>query len=167
MVCLVLKNKHWTQTWERDFWPSTCHLQASWVYLTSVFCDLSSEQAGKVIALALDVRLLVRLSANPTAYTGDPELEQFPEFGCFFFVCFLFICFVFAICESVWPEYYKTTHIVSNSFSILMFLLFSHSVMSNSLLPHGLQHASLPWPLLIPRACSSSWPLSWWWNPAI
>ena len=43
-----------------------------------MFCDLSSEQAGKVIALALDVRLLVRLSANPTAYTGGPELEKFP-----------------------------------------------------------------------------------------
>ena len=42
-----------------------------------MFCDLSSEQAGKVIAVALDVRLLVRLSANPTAYTGDPELKQF------------------------------------------------------------------------------------------
>ena len=32
----------------------------------------------KVVALALDVRLLVRLSANPTACAGDPELEQFP-----------------------------------------------------------------------------------------
>ena len=99
---------------------------------------------------------------------GRPWVREVsPEFGCFFFVCFLFICFVFAICESVWPEYYKTTHIVSNSFSILMFLLFSHSVMSNSLLPHGLQHASLPWPLLIPRICSNSCPLSWWCHPTI
>ena len=89
------------------------------------------------------------------------------EFSCFFFLCFLFICFVFEICESVWSEYYKTTHIVSNSFSILMFLLFSHSVMSNSLLPHGLQHIKLPWTLLTPRVCSNSCPLSPWCHPTI
>ena len=41
-------------------------------------------------------------------------------------------------------------------------LLFSHSVMSNSLWPHGLQHTRLPCPLLSPRACSNSCPLSWW-----
>ena len=33
---------------------------------------------------------------------------------------------------------------------------FSHSVMSNSLLPHELQHAKLPCPSPTPRACSNS-----------
>ena len=33
---------------------------------------------------------------------------------------------------------------------------FSHSVMSNSLRPHGLQHARLPCPSPTPRACSNS-----------
>ena len=37
---------------------------------------------------------------------------------------------------------------------------FSHSVMSDSLKPHGLQHARLPHPSPTPRACSSSCPLS-------
>ena len=43
----------------------------------------------------------------------------------------------------------------------------SHSVVSNSLRPHGLQHASLPclWP--IPRSCSNSCPLSQWCHPTI
>ena len=41
-------------------------------------------------------------------------------------------------------------------------LLFSCSVMSNSLWPHGLQQAWLPCPLPSPRACSNSWPLSQW-----
>ena len=44
---------------------------------------------------------------------------------------------------------------------------FSHSVMSDSLQPHGLQHASLPCPLLSPRICSNSCPLSWPWNHLI
>ena len=44
---------------------------------------------------------------------------------------------------------------------------FSRSVMSNSLWPHGLQHAGLPCPLLSPRVCSISCPLSQWGNPTI
>ena len=34
--------------------------------------------------------------------------------------------------------------------------------MSNSLQPHGLQHARLPHPPLSPRVCSDSFPLSQW-----
>ena len=41
-------------------------------------------------------------------------------------------------------------------------LLFSCSVMSDSLWPHGLQHAQLPCPSPSPGACSNSWPLSQW-----
>ena len=44
---------------------------------------------------------------------------------------------------------------------------FSHSVMSDSLRPHGLQHVRLPCPLPSPRACSNSEPLNWWWHPTI
>ena len=39
--------------------------------------------------------------------------------------------------------------------------------MSNSLQPHGLQHARLPCPSLYPRACSNSCPLSQWYHPII
>ena len=39
---------------------------------------------------------------------------------------------------------------------------FSHSVMSNSLWPHGLQHARLSCPSPIPRVYSNSCPLSGW-----
>ena len=39
--------------------------------------------------------------------------------------------------------------------------------MSDSLPPHGLQHARHPCPSPIPRACSNSGPLSQWWHPAI
>ena len=43
----------------------------------------------------------------------------------------------------------------------------SHSVMSDSLWPHGLQHARLPCPSPTPKACSNSCPLSWWCHPTI
>ena len=44
---------------------------------------------------------------------------------------------------------------------------FSRSVVSNSLQPHGLQHARIPCPSPTPRACSNSCLLSWWCHPAI
>ena len=46
-------------------------------------------------------------------------------------------------------------------------LLFSHSVVSDSLQPHGLQHPRLPCPSPSPWACSNSCPLSWWYHPTI
>ena len=48
---------------------------------------------------------------------------------------------------------------------LVLLLLFSHSVLSGSLQPHGLQHARLPCPSLSPRVCSNSCPLSLWYHP--
>ena len=42
---------------------------------------------------------------------------------------------------------------------------FSHSVLSDSLQPHGLQHARPPCPSPTPRVYSDSCPLSWWCHP--
>ena len=44
---------------------------------------------------------------------------------------------------------------------------FSHSVVSDSLRPHGLQHARLPCPSPIPGACSNSCPSNRWCHPTI
>ena len=45
---------------------------------------------------------------------------------------------------------------------LFMSVQFSHSVVSDSLWPHGQQHARLPCPSPTTRACSNSCPLSWW-----
>ena len=50
---------------------------------------------------------------------------------------------------------------------IWLLLLFSCSVMSNSLWPHGLQHARLTCSSLSAGVCSNSCPLSWWCYPTI
>ena len=47
------------------------------------------------------------------------------------------------------------------------FPLFSHSVASDSLWHHGLQHARVPCPSLSPSTCSNSCPLSQWCPPTI
>ena len=44
---------------------------------------------------------------------------------------------------------------------------FSHSVVSDSLWPHGLQHARLPCPSPTTRVCSNSGPSIWWCYPTI
>ena len=49
----------------------------------------------------------------------------------------------------------------------LWFLLFSRSVMSDSLRPHGMQHSRLPCPSPSPRVCSNSRSLSQWCHPTI
>ena len=48
-----------------------------------------------------------------------------------------------------------------------LLLWFSHSVVSDSLRPHRLQHARLPCPSPSPGACSNACPLSQWCHPAI
>ena len=79
---------------------------------------------------------------------------------CHFFVfCLLLILlyFHFDICN--WLK------------SVILFhppmLLFSCSVVSESLRPHGLQWARLPCPSLSSRACSNSCPSSRWCHPTI
>ena len=56
-----------------------------------------------------------------------------------------------ALCIAVWNAWW----------------LFSRSVVSDSLPPHGLQHAKLPCPSPSPRVCSNSCPLSHCYHPSI
>ena len=49
----------------------------------------------------------------------------------------------------------------------MLLLLFSHSVMSNSLWPKGLQYTILPCPSISPRVFSNSCPLKRWCHPTI
>ena len=61
------------------------------------------------------------------------------------------------------------SHLLSFTRSLIMpsLLLFSHPIVSNSLRPHGLQHARLPCSSPSPGACSNSCPLSQWCHPTI
>ena len=55
--------------------------------------------------------------------------------------------------------------IICSNRTLLLFL--SHSVASDSLWPHGLQHTRLPRPSPFPGACSNSCLLSRWCHPTI
>ena len=56
---------------------------------------------------------------------------------------------------------FMTAVTIHNNFEAQINLVqFSHTVVPDSLQPHGLQHARLPCPSPIPGACSNSFPLS-------
>ena len=48
--------------------------------------------------------------------------------------------------------------------NLLPSIQYSHSLMSDSLQPHELQHTRLPCPSLSLGVCSNSCSLSWWWT---
>jgi len=53
------------------------------------------------------------------------------------------------------------------TYTTVQILLFSHSVMYDSLWPHGLQHTRLPCPSPSPGVFSNSCPLNHWCHPTI
>ena len=64
------------------------------------------------------------------------------------------------------PEHLKIDKMV-NFILCMSLLLFGHSVTSDSLWPHALQHARHPCPSPSPRAYSNSCPLRQWCHPNI
>ena len=78
---------------------------------------------------------------------------------CFYFS---FHCFFFWSCKTNIYSLHKIVKIQE-----ILFLWFSHSVMSNSLWPHELQHTMVPYPSPSPGAYSNSCPSSRWCHPTI
>ena len=56
---------------------------------------------------------------------------------------------------------------LSQEYFLFCSVQFSRSVMSDSLRPHGLQHARIPCSSPTPRVYSDSYRLSWWCHPTI
>ena len=71
---------------------------------------------------------------------------------------FLMYIFYFLFCMSL-------NLLITLNIFWYMELLFSHSIMSDTLQPHVLHHTRPPCPSLTPRACPNSCPSSWWFHP--
>ena len=72
----------------------------------------------------------------------------------------------------IFPDTPSSLHTIPGKLQIwssfvLSSVQFIHSVMSNSLQLHGLQHARHPCPSPSPGGCSNSCPSSWWCHPTI
>ena len=73
--------------------------------------------------------------------------------------------FLFNLISNI--DHYGSTVLNSYSLHMLLLVQFSHSVISDSLWPHGLQPTKIPCPSPTPRAYTNSCPLSWWCHPTI
>ena len=80
--------------------------------------------------------------SNPGIFNYDGKMS-----------CLLLLVFLVVQRPQTWPESRTRSKGI---------LFFSRSVMSNSLPPHGLQHAKFPCPSLSLGVCSNSGPLSSW-----
>ena len=85
----------------------------------------------------------------------EVSVNEFPSV----FSCFL-LKLLIKKASSVHTTWLKSLRYISTM------LLFSNWALSSSLWPHGLQHASLHYPLS-PTVCSNSCPLSQWYYPTI
>ena len=72
------------------------------------------------------------------------------------------------VARSIWPLLYAASWSSGHRRKLgIKMLLLSHSVVSDSLPSHGLQHTRLPYPSPTPGVCSDSCPLSQWCHPSI
>ena len=94
---------------------------------------------------------------HDTITTSNRYNELFLKFPMSFYFLFIYLVVRTLNSRSTFLTNFKEHH----------FLLFSCSVMSDSLWTHELQHAWLPCPSPSSRACSNSCPLSRWCHPTI
>ena len=87
-------------------------------------------------------------------YHGSSILIHFHNFH------YYFPLYIFPV--ELWDYFVKFQN--NGSFIDIALLLLSHTIVSNCLWPHGLQHARHPCPSPSPRVSSNSCPLSWWYH---
>ena len=119
----------------------------AWIYIVHLQC--------RIIRFNPDYPLHPRRGWLPTPvflpgqFHGQRDLLGYSLWGCKESDSTGRLALWFSISFSIWP------------------LLFSCSVVSNSLRPHALQHDRLSCPPPTPGACSNLCPLSWWCHPTI
>ena len=85
----------------------------------------------------------------------------FPIFYYFFENSILYCLLLQCLSSWTFPSLYLSSLLLN------FLLLFSSSIVSDSLWPHGLQHARLPCPSPFPGVCPNPWPSSWWCHATI
>jgi len=111
-------------------------------------------------------RLLIKMKCSKfkcaLCYTSSQSASMFSVYTSMHIHTYIYEHIHIVIFKKIGFVLLMATLIIKVKVLISLLLSFSHSVMSNTLWPHGLQHATLPCPLPSPRACSNSCPLSQW-----
>ena len=138
--------------------------------------ETESKQTGKVLRgcrseLSRHLRISIQ-SLRVTWERNTARHSRKPRTGgrwCVYMVCNVSTCVIICSNRGLWLNRLLIVVILSIvlDYVISDSVQFSRSVMSDSLWPHGLQHARLPCPSPTPRACSTSCLSSRWWYPTI
>ena len=141
-------------------------------HLRFVLCGMGTLRAAASLWWWWGEQILVMEWKRLQIQTRKLELTLSPSHSCYLPLTSptnnLTLCTGLLSCQCVEKFVYL---IVPCGGSMLVFgpvpVLFSCTVVSDSLQPHGLQYARLPYPSPSPRACSNSCPLSLWCHPTI
>ena len=104
------------------------------------------------------------LTLHPRCWPSFPGHEHLP--CCLILGSLLCPCLTLPLIN-IWPCYSCPSWLPPLFYFLHHSVQFICSVVSDSLRPHGLQHARLPCPSPTPGASSNLCPLSWWCHPTI
>ena len=129
------------------------------------------EELVKGQSLDWSLRLSGSESRSLSSFPGDHIVYNCLFDSILFQASLLVVVDVFKNTERIasckwWGAYFSSTVELSSCPSVSL-VLFSPSLMSDSLWPHGRQHTRLPGPSPSLGVCSNSYPLSCWCHPAI
>ena len=133
-------------------WTAACQASLSFPISPNLLKLMSIESAMLSNHLILCHPLLFLPSIFPckSVFSSESALYlRWPNYWCFSFSISPSNEYSGLIPQGIWLRHIRTTSVQ-----------FSRSVMSDSLQPHRLQHATLPCPSPTPRAYSSSCPLN-------
>ena len=99
--------------------------------------------------------LFFKISNNPSYWENFDVISLVADIKAFPNKCIYFLGQLWSVAS---PKLYHNRYTKTAILKSLL-LLFSASVVSDSLWPHGPQHIRLPYPSPPPRACSNSCPL--------
>ena len=153
----------WPKYWNFSFsispsneYPGLISFRIDLLAVQGTLKSLLQHYSSKISILWYSVFFMVQLS-HPCMTTGKTiALTKYKHYFCKWCFTGTYPCpFIYKLSVTAFP------------LPVFSSVQFSHSALSDSLWPHGLQHSRLPYPSPTPKVCSNSCPSHWWCHATI